>query len=438
MKTDKDIKHIFESLRKGTVPRLKLDTFAVGIEKARNEVHRQLDMVKCGEGSTKFFRGGYGCGKTFMSRLTQLDALESGFVTSFVVVSDNDFHLHKFDDLYRKVMQELSTPYCEKGALNDILDRWIYKVEESLIAGGADENADDFDEQVRTRLSENLHSSTKGNVPQDMVRVVQAIFELKQEGNLSEAGALVSWLCGSQNIAASAKKRAQIKGDIGSTEALAYLRGVLEIVKAAGYAGMVIVIDEMETILRMRRDVREKSMNGLRQLVDASDGFPGLLWVFTGTPEFFDTPRGVAGLAPLHDRLSFQSSNGFSTMRQAQLKLEPFDNERLREVALKLREMFPAVDPGVIARKVTDGVVEALVARVTEGFRGDVGVIPRQFLRQFVTILDLVDENPDYDPVLAEGLSLEPGDENERRLLAGEPPYEEEPEDAKGYQLVEF
>lgn len=434
----RDMEHVFERLRHGVVPDRGLDTFAVGIEKSRGEMHRQLKLVASGEGTCKFLRGGYGCGKTFMSRLTQLDAKEQNFATSFVVVSDNDFHLHKFDDLYRKVMQELSTTYCERAALNDILDRWIGKIENSLIDGGADEDADNFDELVSERLKENLHSASEGKVPQDMVRVLQTIFDLKQEGNLADAGALISWLSGSSNIAASAKSRAKIKGEITSTEAMNYLRGIVEIIKAAGYAGLVIVVDEMETILRMRRDVREKSMNGLRQILDASDKFPGLLWVFTGTAEFFDVPRGVAGLAPLHDRIRFQSSGDFSTPRQPQLELRPFNKERLVEVALKLREGFPASDPAVIHQKVTPEVIEGLAARVTAGFKGDVGVVPRHFLREFVTILDLVDTEPDYDPARAENLKIEPLDDAERRMLQGEPAYEPEPEDAQGYELVEF
>jgi len=296
--TGRDVEHIFESLRKGLVPERGIDTFAVGIEKQRNELHRQLELVASQEGSIKFLRGGYGCGKTFMARLALLDAQARGFATSFVVVSDNDLHFHRFDDVYRKVMTELGTASCPRGALGDILDRWIGAVEEALVNAGVDDAADDFDERVRKRLNEDLVSLTGGKAPEDFIRVIQTIFDLKQDGNIAEAGALISWLCGSGNVAASAKKAAQIKGDIGSRDALHYLRGVLEIVKAAGYKGLVIVIDEAETILRMRTDSRHKSLNGIRQIADAASSYPGLLWLFTGTAEFFDTRHGVAGLAP--------------------------------------------------------------------------------------------------------------------------------------------
>ena len=288
----KDKEHVFESLRKGLVPERGIDAFAVGIEKQRGEVQRQLELAGSGEGTIKFLRGGYGCGKTFMARLAVLDAQARGFATSFVVVSDNDLRFHRFDDVYRKVMTELSTTTCPRGALGDILDRWIGHVEEKLIAAGEDEEAADFDDRVRQRLDEDLATLTGGQAPQDFVRVVQTIFDLKQRGDVAEAGALISWLCGSGNVAASAKKTAGIKGDIGSRDALDYLRGVLEIVKAAGYAGLVIVIDEAETILRMRADSRHKSLNGIRQIADAAGSYPGLLWIFTGTPEFFDTRHG--------------------------------------------------------------------------------------------------------------------------------------------------
>src|SRR5688572_2036258 len=183
--TQNDLEHVFESLRKGLVPERGIDAFAVGIEKQRGEIHRQLDLARSGEGTVKFIRGGYGCGKTFMARLALLDAQARGFVTSFVVVSDNDLRFHRFDDVYRKVVTELGTSSCPRGALGDVLDRWIAKVEENLIAGGQDEDAPDFGKKVRRRLDEDLTALTGGRAPQDFVRVVQTIFDLKERGDVA-------------------------------------------------------------------------------------------------------------------------------------------------------------------------------------------------------------------------------------------------------------
>jgi hypothetical protein len=138
MTSQRDIIHIFEKLRGGAVPERAVETFAVGIEPQRDEIKRQLELLRHGEGAVKFLRGGYGCGKTFMARLALLDAQAQGFATSFVVVSDNDLHFHRFDDVYRKVMTELGTSSCQRGALGDILDRWIAKQEAALIELGND------------------------------------------------------------------------------------------------------------------------------------------------------------------------------------------------------------------------------------------------------------------------------------------------------------
>jgi hypothetical protein len=317
-------------------------------------------------------------------------------------------------------MTELGTASCPRGALGDILDRWIGKIETALIGAGNDENADGFDELVRNRLDEDLMALTGGQAPQDFVRVIQTIFDLKQKGDFSEAGALISWLCGSGNVSSAAKRTAGIKGDIGSRDALDYLRGVLEIVKAAEYAGMVIVIDEAETILRMRKDLRHKSLNGIRQIADAAGSYPGLLWLFTGTPEFFDTRHGVAGLTPLHERIRFLKQGKYASLRQAQLELIPFDADRLKAVALRLRELFPTRDRIHLEQLISLGFVDRLVEQVTTGFKGDVGVVPRQFLREFVDQLDLVEQHEDYDPNLQYGFTPKEPSDAEKEILAGQ------------------
>lgn len=429
MTSQRDREHIFERLRSGVVPERGLEEFAVGIERQRAEIARLLDLARSGEGVFKFLRGGYGCGKTFMARLALLDAQAKGFATSFVVVSDNDLRFHKFDEVYRKIVQELGTSACPRGALNDITDRWIGRVESALIDGGADEDAADFDAKVQARLGEDIVSLTGGKAPEDLGRVLRTVFALKQAGKVREAGALLSWLAGSENVGATEKKAAGIKGEISSQDAMAYLHGVLEIVKAAGYEGLVIVIDEAETILRLRQDVRGKSLNGIRQIIDAADRYKGLLWIFTGTPDFFDTRRGVAGLQALHDRIQFMSEGGLVTMRQPQLELKPFDRDRLKDVGLRLRQLYPAGDPNIVAQKVTPERIAGLVDEVTAGFRGDVGVVPRQFLRRLVNLFDTVAENP------SAALPEPPTTVEESRASEGKKPYEYEPDpdDEKGY-----
>lgn len=434
----RDRRLIFEKLRTGVVPERGLMEFAVGIDKQLNEIRRQLTLAEDGAGGSKFLRGGYGCGKTFMSRLAVLEAQKQGFATSFVVVSDNDFQLHKFDQLYRKVLQELSTSSCPRAALSDIVDRWVGRVEEKLIAGGADESAPDFDDKVQKRLGEDIHHLTSGKAPEDLGRVLREVFKLKQANQLNEAGALISWLSGSENVSSAEKRNAGIKSDIKSPDAMAYLNGIVEIVKAAGYKGLVIVVDEAETILRMRQDVRAKSLNGIRQIIDDADRFKGLLWVFTGTPDFFDSKRGVAGLQPLNDRIKIIKENGPVTTRQPQLELTPFDKKRLIDVGMRLRELYPDLPADVLEQRVTKGAIEKMVAEVTAGLAGDVGIVPRQFLRRLVNWFDSIAEHPDAPvdtpaPVLSAELN-----EVELRAAKGEKPieYVPEPNDEKGYPVM--
>jgi hypothetical protein len=278
-------------------------------------------------------------------------------------------------------------------------------------------DADDFEGKVQAELSQELSSLTQGAAPADFARAVQAIFAARQAGDFATASALTSWLAGSQNVAAEPKRRAGVKGEIQSADALDYLRGVVALTKRAGCKGLVVVVDEAETLLRRRSDVRQASLNGLRQIVDSAKDFPRLLWLFTGTPEFFESPRGVQGLAPLHDRIRFVRDGDFVSLRQAQLELRPFDAASLKAVAVRLRALYEQRSPAAerIRARITDGFVETLIAEVTRGFKGDVGVVPRQFLRLLVNRMDLVEEFEAYQPQAA--FTTEALNPEERRAM---------------------
>ena len=112
----------------------------------------------------------------------------------------------------------------------------------------------------------------------------------------------------------------------------------------------------------------------------------------------------------------------FASLRQAQLELRPFDAERLRNVALALRELYPARDRHRLEEQVSAEFVDLLVAEVTRGFKGDVGVVPRQFLREFVDQMDLVEQEPEYMPMEQYGFEAKALTTQEQWALDGEPP----------------
>lgn len=207
------------------------------------------------------------------------------------------------------------------------------------------------------------------------------------------------------HIAASLKREAGIKGDVDHFAALSFLRGLLLILKDSGYAGLVLVLDEIETIQRVRSDVREKGLNALRQLIDDIDGgrFPGLYLVITGTPAFYDGPQGIQRLEPLAQRLhvDFQTDARFDNPRAVQLRLTTFDHQRLVEVGTKVRELFAAdcLAPSRV-RSLADGeYIESLARSLTGKLGGKTGIAPRLFLKKLVAdVLDRVDQFDDFDP----------------------------------------
>ena len=118
-------------------------------------------------------------------------------------------------------------------------------------------------------------------------------------GDAATAEALVAWLGGQPHVAAAARRAAGVKGELDHFAALGFLQGLLTVLRDCGHPGLLLVLDEVETLQRVRGDVREKGLNALRQLIDEVDAgrFPGLYLVITGTPAFYDGPQGVAAAA---------------------------------------------------------------------------------------------------------------------------------------------
>ena len=186
---------------------------------------------------------------------------------------------------------------------------------------------------------------------------------------------------------------------------MSFLQGLLTVLRDSGHAGLYLVLDEVETIQRVRSDVRDKSLNALRQFIDDIDSgrFPGLYLLVTGTAAFYDGPQGVQRLEPLAQRLhvDFTTEAKFDNPRAVQIRLAAFDLERLCEVGRKVRDVFTmhAVAPDLLAAKASDSYIEELARAVTGRLGGKIGVAPRIFLKKLVAdILDRIDQFPDFDP----------------------------------------
>jgi len=129
-------REIVDALRRGTVPRNGLDTFAVGLERFENVLGSELRAVKSGGSVFKAVRGEYGCGKTFFARwLTELSK-HMGFATSEIQISETETPLHRLETVYRRLIEQLTTADTPHNALRNILDSWFFTLEEDIIAEG--------------------------------------------------------------------------------------------------------------------------------------------------------------------------------------------------------------------------------------------------------------------------------------------------------------
>lgn len=67
------------------------------------------------------------------------------------------------------------------------------------------------------------------------------------DGMLAEG--LIAWLAGQPNVAAGASSAAGIKGDRPFWSQYNFLVGLLTILRDSGFAGLVLVLDEVEKLL---------------------------------------------------------------------------------------------------------------------------------------------------------------------------------------------
>ncbi len=413
-------REIIDALRRGTVPQRGLDTFAVGMDRYQDAIDQELETVRAGGSVFKAVRGEYGSGKTFFARWLQERAKRLTFATAEVQISETETPLHRLETVYRRLTERLATAESDSGAFRGVIDNWFYTLEEDVLAVGDIDPSDSVKLLDRTNeLMEQRLASIAKTAPSLSV-ALRGYRKAVSQGDSGIAEGILAWLMAQPNVAASTKRFAGVKEDIDHYGALSFLQGLLVVLRDSGHAGLVIVLDEVETLQRVRGDVRDKGLNALRQLIDEvySGRFPGLYVLITGTPAFFDGPQGTHRLPPLAQRLDVElaSEARFDNQRAVQIRLRGFDLDSLTEVGRKVRDIFAesSSHPQKIRAVADDTYIHDLARAVTGDLGGRVGIAPRIFLKKLVgDVLDRVDQHADFDPRQHYELTISPSELNE-------------------------
>lgn len=392
---------VVDALRRGAVPESGLDLLATGLGRFEQALDEDLDAVAAGEARFKAVRGEYGSGKTFFTRWLGERAKRRNLAVCEIQVSETETPLHKLETVYRRVTERLTTSSFPPSALRPVVDAWFYALEEDALADGADE--DELPEAVERLLTARLAEVSR-HAP-SFATALRGYRAALAEGDEATAAAVLAWLGGQPHVAASARRAAGVRGDLDHFGALGSLQGLLTVLRDSGHPGLLVVLDEVETLQRVRSDARDKALNALRQLIDEvhSGRFPGLYLVITGTPAFYDGQQGVQRLAPLAQRLAtdFSTDARFDNPRAVQLRLPGFTHDSLVGLGVTIRDLYAdgSPEPDRIKRVADDAYVADLARAVGGALGGKVGVAPRLFLKKLVgDVLDRVDQFEDFDP----------------------------------------
>lgn len=398
-------REIVDALRRGTVPQRGLDVLAVGIDHFAPSFDAELDVVAAGGCGFKAIRGEYGAGKTYLSRWLAERARQRGFATAEVQISEGETPLHHLETVYRRAVERLATPDQPSAALRSVVDGWFFALEEEVLAGGT---LDERDETALLQATEELAERRLADVSlraPAFGAVLRAYRRAVAAGDHATAEGLIAWLGGQPHVAAGVKRHAGVKGDLDHDGALGFLAGLLTVLRDAGRSGLVLVLDEVETLQRVRSDVRDRGLNALRQLLDELDAgrFPGLYLVITGTTALFEGPMGMQRLPPLAQRLAtdFSADPRFDNPRAPQVRLRGFDEDRLVELGTRIRDLFAsgAENGDRIVERVDDAYIGLLARALVGELGGKVGVVPRIFAKKLVAdVLDRVDLYEEFDP----------------------------------------
>ena len=415
---------IVRALRRGLVPAQGLERIAVGLTDELSRVRRDLEYSKSGGAWVRFFSGQYGTGKTFLCSLVREMAWHEGFVVAAIVLG-SEAPLHKFEIIYHRIMEGMRTDHVrDVPAFEFIVQEWLFRLEqevwETMGLNPLDPQhwgkiAGIIAQQINAQLRR-LHVYNSS-----LASALQAYYLAVHQGSNPMIATAAGWLKGEPDLPAELCKALGIREAIEKGNAFDFLQAMATLVVHIGYAGLVVICDEAEMIRGISRpDSRYAACENIRLLMDktAHCELPHCGFIFAATENLFhEDLQSIASYRPSSGRLKRERVTREATGgQQPVIALKRFDQSKLYEIVLNVRDLHGVAYGWDPTERLTDGLLQLWMKEMAGRFGAKFETIPRGFLKVFVDILDALEHHPHYSAaeVLAQGVDPDHIEEIER------------------------
>ncbi len=387
---------VLQSLRAGVVPRTGQHLIQVGRVREIEALLKDIERVADGGTMFRLVIGEYGSGKTFFLNLVRSVSLEKKLVTVHADLNP-DRRLHatggQARSLFAELMKNLSTrTKPDGGALAGIIERFVSNARMEATTKGVSP------EQI---IHENLAHLSEMVNGYDFATVVAAYWKGFESGQEQLKADAIRWLRGEFTTKTDARIALGVRTIIDDASFYDQLKLLSKFVKLAGYAGVLVCLDEMVNLYKLA-NTQARNANYeqiLRILNDSLQGnADGLGFIFGGTPEFLmDVRRGLYSYAALQSRLAENAfaKNGFVDFNHPVLRLSSLSQEEFLVLLNKLRNVFAFGDPSRYLMP-DEGLI-AFMEHCNKRIGDCYFRTPRTTITAFVNLLSVLEQNVDAD-----------------------------------------
>lgn len=404
----KEATSIINSLVGGVVPKIGVQHITVGRTEEIEAFITALNDVKNGHSIAKFWIGDFGSGKSFMLHLLNTVALKQKFVVANAdFTPDNRLYANdgKSVLLYSAIMDNIAIQTKpEGGALQTLLEKWI----EQVISKTAQENnisLVDIRNEEYLGLIQNTIMKTINEITEvgsfDFGSVIVKYYEgyIKNDEFLRRNA--LKWLKGEYKTKTEARQDLGVREIINDQNFYDMLKNFCKLFVSMGYSGFMINLDEAINLYKISTSVmREKNYEKILTIYnDCFQGKVSNLFInFAGTREFLENERrGLFSYQALKSRLQ---TNKFETLEmrdfaQPVIKLTPLDHNEIFVLLKKLKLIFDFNYKTEIS--ISDEEISAFMEEMFNKPGASEFLTPREVIRDFLNILNIIRQNPDVD-----------------------------------------